>query len=103
MLELSPDFTIRKLAARMGIQPSYISKVERKEVPPPSEETITRLAEALQEDPDILLAMAGKVSSDLRQVIVNRPKLFAGLIRQLKNKPDHVILRVVRDAQDGDK
>lgn len=97
----SPGFTVRKLAARLGIQPSYISKVEREEVPPPSEATIVRLAEALQEDPDVLLALAGKVSADLRQVILKRPRLFADLIRQLKDAPDHALLRVVREVRDG--
>lgn len=101
LLKRSSDFTVRKLAAKLGIQPSYISKVERDEVPPPSEATIIRLAQVLQEDPDILLALAGKVSADLRQVIVKRPKLFADLIRQLKDAPDHAVLRVVREVRDG--
>jgi transcriptional regulator with XRE-family HTH domain len=101
LLTHSRDFTVRKLAARLGIQPSYISKVERCEVPPPSEATIMRLAEALREDPDVLLALAGKVSADLREVIVKRPKLFADLIRQLKDAPDHALLRVVREVRDG--
>jgi transcriptional regulator with XRE-family HTH domain len=101
LLKRSPDFTVRKLAARLGIQPSYISKVEREEVPPPSEATIARLAGALHEDPDVLLALAGKVSADLREVIVKRPKLFADLIRQLKDAPDHAVLRVVREVRDG--
>lgn len=94
-------FTVRQLAGKLGIQPSYISKVERDEVPPPSEDTIARLAEVLDEDPDVLLALAGKVSADLRAVIVKRPKLFAALLRQLKNAPDRAVLRVVREVRDG--
>ena len=101
LLKHSPDYTVRKLAAKINIQPSYVSKVEREEVPPPSEATIIRLAEALHEDPDVLLALAGKVSADLRQVILKRPKLFADLIRQLKDSPDHALLRVVREVRDG--
>lgn len=101
LLKHDPNFTVRKLAAKLGIQPSYISKVEREEVPPPSEATIIRLAEALQDNPDVLLALAGKVSADLREVIVKRPKLFADMIRQLKNAPDHAVLRVVREVRDG--
>ncbi|MHB8862743.1 MAG: helix-turn-helix domain-containing protein [Pirellulaceae bacterium] len=97
----SRDYSVRKLAAKIGVQPSYISKVERDEMPPPSEATIVRLAEALGEDPDVLLALAGKVSADLRQVILKRPKLFANLIRQLKDAPDHALLRVVREVRDG--
>lgn len=83
------------------MEPSYLSKVERDEVAPPSEATILRLAEALDEDPDLLLAMAGKVSSDLRMVILKRPQLFAELIRQLKDAPDRAVLRIAREVRDG--
>ena len=54
------------------------------------------------EDPDILLAMAGKGSSDLQEIIRKRPKLFADLIRQLKEEPDHAVLKLVREVKDGD-
>ena len=101
LLKTNHEYTVRKLAAKIKIQPSYVSKVEREEVPPPSEATIIRLAEALQENPDVLLALAGKVSTELRDVIVKRPKLFADVIRQLKDAPDHAILRVVREVRDG--
>ena len=39
-------------------------------------EVICKLAEDLRLDADILLAMAGKVSSELQEVIRNRPELF---------------------------
>ena len=61
-----------------------------------------RLAAELGEDPDLLLAMAGKVSSDLKGIILRRPRLFADLLRELKDAPDHAILRVVREVRDGD-
>jgi len=89
------------VAASVGIEPSYLSKVERGEQPPPSEETILALARELDEDPDVLLALAGKVSKDLQAIIRKRPRLFAQLIRQLKNMPDHAVLRLVREVRDG--
>lgn len=95
------SFSVRQVAAALGVQPSYISKVELGQVGPPSEETTRRLAEVLGEDPDVLLAMAGKVSSDLKEIIRKRPRLFADLIRQLKNAPDRAVLRVVREVRDG--
>jgi len=61
-----------------------------------------RLAVDLGEDPDVLLALAGKVSGDLQAIIRRRPKLFADLIRALREAPDHAILRVVREVRDGD-
>jgi hypothetical protein len=56
----------------------------------------------LGEDQDVLLAMAGKVSSDLLKVIRDRPVLFAELIRKLKTEPDHAVLRIVREVKDGE-
>jgi transcriptional regulator with XRE-family HTH domain len=99
--EADPSFSLRQLAQRVGVEPSFLSKVERGEVPPPSEEKVKALAVALGEDPDVLLALAGKVSSDLQEVIRKRPKLFAELIREMRDQPDHAVLRVVREVRDG--
>jgi transcriptional regulator with XRE-family HTH domain len=95
-------FSLRQVAARVGIEPTYLSKLERGELPPPSEETARRLAADLGEDPDVLLALAGKVSSDLQAIIRRRPKLFAELIRHMKDAPDHAILKVVRQVREGE-
>ena len=95
-------FSLRQVAQRVGIEPAYLSKIERGDLAPPSEETTVRLARELDEDSDVLLALAGKVSSDLQEIIRRRPRLFADLIRQLKSTPDHAILRIVREVRDGD-
>ena len=95
-------FSLRQVALRIGIEPAYLSKIERGQVAPPSEATTVRLARELGEDPDVILALAGKVSGDLQNIIRKRPKLFAELIRQLKGAPDHALLRVVREVRDGE-
>ena len=94
-------FSLRQLAGRIGVEPSYLSKIERGLEPRPSEETTRALALELGEDPDVLLAMAGKVSGDLQDIIRKRPQLFAQLIRELKNMPDQAVLRLVREVRDG--
>ena len=95
-------FSVHQVAQRIGVEPAYLSKIERGDVAPPSEAKIRALAEELGEDTDMLLAMAGKVSSDLQEIIRKRPQLFADLIRQLKTMPDNAILRIARDVRDGD-
>ena len=95
------SYSVRQMAQRIGVEPSFLSKVEREEVAPPSEAEIVALAAELGEDPDVLLALAGKVSSDLQQAIRHRPELFAALIRELKDMPDHAVLRLVREVRDG--
>jgi transcriptional regulator with XRE-family HTH domain len=101
LLAKDRQYSLRRVAASIEVEPSYLSKVERGEQPPPSEKTILALARELGEDPDVLLALAGKVSSELQEIIRRRPQLFAQLIRELKHLPDHAILRVVREVRDG--
>lgn len=86
---------------RVGIEPAYLSKIERGEFAPPGEETIRSLARELEEDPDLLLALAGKVSTDLKEIILKRPRHFAELLRELKKAPDHAVLKLVREVRDG--
>jgi len=98
-----PAFSLRQVAERVGIQPSYLSQVERGQAPSlPAEETLERLAGVLGEDRDTLLAMAGKVSTELQEVILRRPRIFAQLLRELRDAPDAAVLHVVREVQDGE-
>jgi len=98
----SKHFSLRKVADRVGLEPSYLSKIERGDQPPPSEEKIVMLAAELDLDSDVLLALAGKISSDLHDVIQRRPVLFSQLIRDMKDLPDDAILRIVREVRDGE-
>ena len=100
--ESDRSYSLRQVALRIGVEPAYLSKIERDQVAPPSEATTRKLAAELGEDPDMLLAMSGKVSTDLKDIILKRPTLFADLIRELKDMPDHAILRIARDVRDGD-
>ena len=100
--EADRAFSVRQVAGRIKVEPAYLSKIERGQAPPPSERTIRRIAAELGEDADVLLAMAGKVSRDLQNIVLRRPRLFADLLRQLREAPDHAVLRVAREIRDGD-
>ena len=100
--ETDKSYSLRQVAQKVELEPSYLSKVERDLVPPPSEMKIARLADVLGVDRDALLAMAGKVSSDLLDAIQKRPELFGELIRELKSMPDQAVLRLVREVRDGE-
>ena len=99
--EIGSTYSLRQVANRCGVTPAYLSRVERGEVAPPGEETLLKLAKELGEDSDVMLALAGKISSDLRAAIIARPRLFAELIRAIKSAPDHAIFKIVRDVRDG--
>lgn len=93
-------WSLRQVAARLDIEPSYLSKLERDEAEP-GEALLTKLAKELGGDKDVWLAMMGKVSEDLRAIIAKRPALFASLLRDLKDLPDDALLRVAREVRDG--
>jgi len=95
-------YSLRQVAGRIEIEPSYLSKIERGEQVYLSEAKIVALAKELDEDPDVMLALSGKVSMDVQEIIRKRPKLFTQLIRDLKKLPDHAVLRIVREVRDGE-
>jgi len=97
----SGAFSVRQLAGRVGIEPSYLSKIERGEQPPPGEETIRRIATELGEDPDALLALAGKVSSDLLRIIREHPTQVGELLRSIRRVPAKRVAEMARQVRDG--
>jgi len=80
-----PEYSIRKVAKRMGIHHSYLSKVERGEPAALTEKRIFALAEELGDDPELLMAMSGKVSEDVRRAIFKKPGFFSRLMCQIKD------------------
>lgn len=95
------SYSLRQMAVRVGVEPSYLSKVERGDELSPSEALVKKIAAELGEDSNVLLAMVGRVSSELRDIILARPVLFAELLEALKDSPEHAILRVSREVKDG--
>ena len=92
----SSKFSLRKIARIIEVEPAFLSKVERNIVPPPSEGKIIALAEALDEDPDFLLGLAGRISKDLVSIVSKRPILIAELLRKLENRSDEAIETIIR-------
>lgn len=77
-------FTQRTVAAELGIDFTYLSKLENDRGEPPGEETVRKLARVLEEDPEDLLALAGKVPAELRDRAQSDPQ-FARFLRRLPN------------------
>ncbi len=65
----------RELADKIGINFTYLSKIESGVMPPPSEKVILRLAEVLDANKDELMILAGKIPSDIAQMLKNREAL----------------------------
>lgn len=61
----------RQLAEAIGVDFSYISKIENDRLPPPSGETIVKIAEALGTSAEQLLAQTGKMPDSLRDSLAS--------------------------------
>lgn len=83
-VRVEKDFGLREFAKLIGVSPTYLSQVERGELGPPAEERVIRTAELLELDKDELLALAGRVSSDLEEIIRHKPKGAALLLRHIR-------------------
>lgn len=89
--------SIREVARRAKIDVSYLSRMEKDEVSPPSEEILQRLASVLDvEDPDELLWLANKVPPEFRGVIKERFSEIPSFLRTVKDLPEEEWNRLVR-------
>jgi transcriptional regulator with XRE-family HTH domain len=92
------EIGLREMAKLIGISPTYLSKVERAEFPPPAEDKVKAIAKVIECDADNLLALAGKVSSDVSDIIRRHPVEIAALLRTTKGLTADDILQLTRQA-----
>ena len=69
----SKGVTQRELATAVGVDFSYISKIENDRMPPPAADTIVKICEKLKVAPDMLLAMTGKMPTSIKKAISQNP------------------------------
>jgi transcriptional regulator with XRE-family HTH domain len=77
--------SLRSLAARAELSPTYMSKIERGDVPPPAEDKIRAIASALDQDAFEFLAKAGLVPRELLEVVERHPQDMAVLLRHVRS------------------
>jgi transcriptional regulator with XRE-family HTH domain len=68
-LRCAKNISQRELAEKVGVDFSYISKVENDRLPPPSADTIVKIAKVLETAPDELLSLTGKVPTVVKEVL----------------------------------
>src|ERR1700730_14049070 len=85
----------RAFAAEVGINFTYLSKIENDRVDFaafPSEETIRKLAKVLQYDVDELLLQAKKIPDHIRKRVLEKPEAF----RMIASLDDKSLDRLVK-------
>jgi len=90
-LRLKADLTQGELAAAVGVDFTYLSKIENERVDPPSEKTIIHIAEVLRAklgpevDSDELIALAGKIPSEILSSLAEDPQRIRRAITYLRS------------------
>lgn len=79
---MEKQFTLREFARQVGVSPTYMSQVEQDVADPPTAERVRKMAELLDEDPDELIAMAGRLPEDLPEIIQSRASEMPKLLRE---------------------
>ena len=102
---LAKGYSLRTFAKLVDVSPTYLSQVEQDNVDPPTAERVRRMAELLGENPDGLMALAGRIAEDLPDIIhkqaIEMPQLLreaSGLTaEQLRALREH--LRKIKEGE----
>jgi HTH-type transcriptional regulator, competence development regulator len=89
---------LRQFARMIGVSATYLSKIERQELPAPAEDRVKEIARRLEQDPDELLALAGKVASDLNEIIRRHPREMASFLRTARGLSSQELERLTKQA-----
>ena len=84
-LRLESGVGLRELSRLIKKSPGYLSDVESGNVPPPSEETIVQIANALNVDRKALLNAAQKIDPELSEYVAEQPQI-ADFLRMAKDQ-----------------
>jgi transcriptional regulator with XRE-family HTH domain len=93
------EIGLREMAKMIGVSPTYLSKIERDEFLPPAEDKVKAIAKIIGRDADELLALAGRVSSDITEIIKRHPVELGALLRTAKGLRAEDLARLAREAQ----
>jgi transcriptional regulator with XRE-family HTH domain len=92
--------SLRDMAKKIKVSPTFLSKVETEDWKP-GEEKLRKIAEVIGCDPDDLLARAGRVPSELSDIIKQHPhrQELAALLRTTKGLSAEDISKLVHQAE----
>lgn len=72
-LRVAQDLGLRAAAAKIGISPAYLSRIERGKEPPPRADVVKTIAKVLAADPDILFRLSSSTDPEIVNYLHNRP------------------------------
>lgn len=89
LAEKHSGYSMRSVAKRIGIHHSYLSRLERGEYAPLSEERIRALAVLFGEDPELLMAIGGRLSDHIANLIASNPDKFLHFVTSMEEQTEY--------------
>lgn len=99
-LRLAKNLTLRQLAEKIGVDFTYVSKIENQKLSfgdYPSEDLIRKIAKALGADADELLILADKIPKQIRKRVKERPDAF----RKIAELDDKTLDKILKELGEG--
>jgi len=107
---VAKEVSLRGFATLLKVSPTFVSMLERDEIRETSdgslsikEETIMKIAELLDLESDDLLALAGKLPPDLPEIIHQRPREMAALLRTARGLSREGLAKITEKAKQQKK
>ncbi|WP_093884673.1 helix-turn-helix domain-containing protein [Syntrophus gentianae] len=100
-LRVAQKFGLRETAAKVGISPAYLSRIERGKESPPRPEIIKVMAKILAADPDVLFRLASSSDPEIVDFLHSEPEIMI-LLRLIKDASftDVEIRKLIQTAED---
>ena len=88
---LEKGYTVRKFCEILDVSQTFLSRMERNEIPAPGEEKIRLMAKLLDIHPaEKLIFMANKMPEDVKKMIIKRPDIVPILRVASTKNPDDI-------------
>jgi transcriptional regulator with XRE-family HTH domain len=87
---------LRDLARKVGMSHGFLSRVESGKQTPPAGKKLRALAQELDCDPDVMLAMSGRLPDDAVTIIQKHPAEYMSFLRLMRNLSSKQLLEAQR-------
>lgn len=97
---IAKGYSLRKFAEMVDVSPTHLSLVEQNKLEKsPTAERVRRMAEVLSENPDEMIALAGRVPEDLPKIIQEQPTQMPELLREASGLTSDQLKRLTAEAR----
>lgn len=101
-LRMDKNVTLRELARRLDVTPTYLSQVEQDKFNPPTADRVKQIGGILglsQEQVDGLVVLAGRVPRELHDVLDEHPHEMATFLRTARGLTAEDLRQLTEEAQ----